>query len=425
MIKLSIFALIGLSLFGTLNEQAQAAGELPQYASDSHLGVATCASSVCHGSIQPRQTTRVLQNEYVVWSRLDSHRNAYETLHSEESAWIAKNLGLPNAHEAKVCLDCHGDNVASKHQGSRFQISDGIGCESCHGGAERYLTSHTDPDQSHADNIADGLYPTDNVETRAALCFSCHIGHESKIASHEIMGAGHPRLGFELDTFTILQPAHFIVDEDYLDAKWHADSVSVWALGQIEAGYQSLRLMDAHLKNNALFPELSLFDCHSCHHSMSDLKWESQGRVGLPPGAVRLNDAGFVMLLPLSEVLPGGKNKLEQGIRNLQIAVHGNENIDQRTQQLRDVLDQLKTTVSGAKLDAKKLLSKIIAMASRGEFHDYIAAEQAVMAIDLLYSESDQRGNNAAQLEKMYQLVVDEDAFDPYDFADLFAAKIK
>jgi hypothetical protein len=420
MTRLTILALTGLMLCATLAGQAHADPQIPQFADDVHLGVATCASSVCHGSIKPRQATRVLQNEYVVWSRLDAHRSAYQTLLSEESAWIAKNLGLPNAQQASICLDCHGDNVASTHQGSRFQISDGIGCESCHGGAERYLTSHTDPDRTHQQNVADGLYPTDNVESRAQLCFSCHIGHESKIASHEIMGAGHPRLGFELDTFTVLQPAHFVVDEDYLDAKWHADSVSVWALGQIEAGYQSLRLIDAHLNTDTLFPELSLFDCHSCHHPMSDLKWESQGRVGLPPGAVRLNDAGFVMLLPISAVLPGDRQELEQGIRNLQVAVHSNKQITLRVQQLRDVLDGLKTAATGAQLDSEKLLSEIVAMAGDGEFHDYVAAEQAVMAIDLLSSHSGKRELNADRLEKMYQAVADEDVFDPYKFADLF-----
>jgi len=38
------------------------------------------------------------------------------------------------------------------------------------------------------------------------------------------MGAGHSRLAFELDTFTILQPAHFRVDEDYIERKWSGSS---------------------------------------------------------------------------------------------------------------------------------------------------------------------------------------------------------
>lgn len=418
--KMKIRRLLFLLYTGFFATTSGASPELPQYADETHLGVASCASSTCHGSIKPRNSTKVLQNEYVVWSRLDAHQGAYQTLLSEESIWIAKNLGLPNAHEADVCLDCHADNVASDKRDNRFQISDGVGCEACHGGAESYLMSHTDPRQSHKDNIADGLYPTDQVETRASLCFSCHVGHEDKIASHEIMGAGHPRLGFELDTFTILQPAHFVVDEDYQRAKWHADSVTVWALGQIEAGRQSLRLIESHLDTGNLFPELSLFDCHSCHHPMSDLKWQSKNRVGLPPGAVRLNDAGLVMLIPLSKVITGSSSEFENAVRELQISTYRNKDKSQSIKKLRALMDQLNSRVLEGRPDDKQLLSNILAMAKDGDFSDYVAAEQAVMAIDLLFSFADQRQQNAKWLDRMYEAVADEDSFDPFEFQDVF-----
>ena len=90
MIKPSVVLYI-LLLTSVLFVSAVQAETLPQHAEDVHLGVATCASSMCHGSVRPRSSTSVLQNEYVVWSRLDSHRNAYNILLSEESRWIATN----------------------------------------------------------------------------------------------------------------------------------------------------------------------------------------------------------------------------------------------------------------------------------------------------------------------------------------------
>ena len=111
------------------------AEQLPQYAPQYHLGVATCASGVCHGSVRAREATAVSQNEYVIWSRRDRHRAAYNTLLTDQSKSIAKNLGLKNAHEADMCLDCHADNVAVENRGERFQISEGFGCEACHGGS--------------------------------------------------------------------------------------------------------------------------------------------------------------------------------------------------------------------------------------------------------------------------------------------------
>ena len=272
---------------------AGAGAELPQYSKALHLGVASCASGVCHGSVSPRSSTDILQNEYVVWSRLDRHKNAYSTLLSARSKKIARNLGLKNAHEAKICLDCHADNVAAAKKGTRFQIEDGIGCEACHGGAENYLTSHTDKGVSREQNLSNGLYATDQIAERAVLCFSCHIGSEGKIASHEIMGAGHPRLSFELDTFGVLQPAHYVVDEKYRERKWAGSSLTTWALGQVEASKQTLRLIESKLGGNQLFPELSLFDCHACHHVMSKKRWQQQDRIRQPPGTVRLNDFEF------------------------------------------------------------------------------------------------------------------------------------
>ena len=52
--------------------QAQQA-VLPMDADDTHLGVATCAGSTCHGAPQPFDTSTVLQNEFVTWHREDRH----------------------------------------------------------------------------------------------------------------------------------------------------------------------------------------------------------------------------------------------------------------------------------------------------------------------------------------------------------------
>ena len=49
------------------------AQSLPQYSKDKHLGVASCAGSTCHGGVQAYKDSPVLQNEYVTWSREDSH----------------------------------------------------------------------------------------------------------------------------------------------------------------------------------------------------------------------------------------------------------------------------------------------------------------------------------------------------------------
>ncbi len=83
-------------------------------------------------------------NEYRIWQQEDRHAQAFRTLELAESKRIATNLGLPNATAARICLDCHADNVPSDKRGPKFQMSDGVGCEACHGGSEKWLESHAD-----------------------------------------------------------------------------------------------------------------------------------------------------------------------------------------------------------------------------------------------------------------------------------------
>ena len=112
-------------------------------AGDKHLGVATCAGSTCHGSTRPFADSRIRQDEYFIWQRKDAHARAYDTLRSERSQSIARKLGVADAATAPRCLVCHADNVPEAQRGERFQLSDGIGCETCHGASEHWIGPHT------------------------------------------------------------------------------------------------------------------------------------------------------------------------------------------------------------------------------------------------------------------------------------------
>jgi hypothetical protein len=384
-----------------------------------HLGVATCASGVCHGSVEPRTATRVMQNEYVVWSLRDRHRSAYQTLLRPESVAIAEKLGLENAHEAGICLDCHADNVALKQRGARFQIDDGVGCEACHGGSEDYIATHVDPQLSRAAKLDDGLLPLDDPRQRASLCLSCHLGTADKMATHEIMGAGHPRLSFELETFGLLQPMHYAIDDDYRDSKWAGSSVELWAIGQVQNSRQTLLLLRDRLQTSGLFPELALFDCHACHHPMSDQRWQPSERTRLPPGAVRLNDANFAMLSILAGLMD---TQLQAGIaaaiRDLHTAAVSGASLQPAIDGLLALVEQVDTGLAELPLQRRtvELMDAIAAQALSGKLNDYVAAEQAVMAIDLMLHATGERDAYAGWLDAVYQSVANENEFVSADF---------
>lgn len=387
---------------------------LPQQDNYKHQGVASCASSFCHGALNEKSTYTVLQNEYITWTRHDRHAKAYQTLHSDESKRIAANLGLPNAHTADVCLDCHADNVPKNQQGVLFDITDGVGCEACHGGAEKWIGTHITGSSSHGDNIAAGLYPTEVPEARAELCLSCHYGTKDKFATHRIMGAGHPRIGFELDTFTALQPAHYKVDADYEQRKSASSHVQTWGAGLVTAAEKTLNTIASPRFKGGLFPELAMFDCHSCHHAMDDKRYGPRPQTGgIGPGQVRLNDSTFVMLRAFVEPFsPRDAKALLTQTQNLHKAsTRSMSALMAARSQLQGTLERVADRIKNkpfSRSDKQAMLRQLIKLGKQGEFRDYVAAEQAVMAIDLLLLDLGERAENKAKIDKLYSAVEDE-----------------
>ena len=380
-----MFRIVLAAIVGAFALAAQAA-DLPQYDKAVHLGVTSCAGSTCHGAVEPFKDSTVLQNEYITWSRKDPHAKAYKVLLEERSVRMARNLGLPDAHTADICLDCHADNVEANRRGRQFQMSDGVGCEACHGGSSGWLGIHISG-ASHADNLKAGLYPTEDPVARAELCLSCHYGNNRKFVSHRLMGAGHPRIGFELDTFTATQPAHFAIDKDYVQRKFQPNGVQIWAIGQAMSLERTMEAMlDPKLNPNTVFPELVFFDCHACHHPMSDLRWTARPSIGLGPGVVKLNDSNAIMLrIIAARVAPDAARRLADSMKAMHFAIGESRDETRRiAAEVLGVARQLRDAFARhdfGRADMQALLAGVVANGDAQEYVDFAAAEQATMAI--------------------------------------------
>ena len=395
------------------------------------LGVTTCAGSTCHGSVQPWAKSTVLQNEYLTWQRKDRHAKAYEMLLNEQSKRIARNLGLEAAHTADVCLDCHADNVPKNLRGATFQISDGVGCEACHGASVGWIGVHLAA-QGHKANVAAGMYPTDDPVQRATLCLSCHLGDEKKFVNHRMMGAGHPRMPFELDTFTALQPAHFEIDDDYRRRKTVYSGVQTWAIGQAMATTRFLDLLlNPDRNRDGIFPELVFFDCNSCHHPMTQLRWQPRAGTGLQPGIVRLNDANLIMLRVITRRLdPGlGKTVLQQTLALHAASTQDREALVAAARELRASADKLVTLFANHKFDQADISALLVGLTQeglKGEYLDYVAAQQATMALGTILATmragklagAEQLKQMGAALEGCYKAVEKDDEYDPVAFIE-------
>jgi hypothetical protein len=394
------------------------------------MGVATCASSQCHGSAIPRDGTGVLQNEYVTWTQSDPHSKAYETLSNEQSRQIAARLGIGRAREADICLDCHADNVAPARRGEKFQLSDGVGCEACHGGAENWLSTHYNaPTTTHADNLQVGLYPGNKAVHRADLCLSCHLGTRNKFATHKIMAAGHPRLAFELDTFTELwrtagrQP-HYRVDADYRDRKDIDGHVYTWAAGLLAEARRRLDLIQSpYFDVPGMFPELAFYDCHACHRSMKTVQWRSLPRHGgAGPGVPFINDGTFVMSLALARAIePGEVDGLVETLRRMHRASSSSVgNIRDVASDLDAILARIESRLTPAKLrdQERRILEEVLDTGAEGNYLDYLSAEQAFMAVQMLVIELDDPGLEA-ELDTLAESLNNDERYRPSEFRRL------
>ena len=400
--RLTVILTACAALFGAASAQQWAAETHPLPLNDNliHTGVPSCSTAGCHGDqVSGIGAGPVVgQNEYFQWAsrgEKGAHSRAYESLLTPHGKRIAANLGIGPAHQAPQCLDCHANNVPAARRTERFQISDGVGCEACHGGAQNWLAFHR-IGAGHQANIEAGLYPTENPAARAELCMSCHLGSsfENQFVNHRLMGAGQPRLKFQLDLYTTIQQ-HHVVDDDYRARKSVAPGAQVWAIGQAMGLERTLELLiDNNTGSAGAFPELVFFDCHACHQPISDnsanLNWRPNPGRSLGPGAPILNDANLIMLQAAMRVVdPALAEQLESEGRVLHAASQNSGG------QFRRAAETLHATAGAAAsriltadlsspAAARAMLAEVTSTQLADRYTNYAAAEQALFAVQRL-----------------------------------------
>ncbi len=389
-----ILALALLFINGLHSSSASAAGSGWRYE-----GVATCAGSTCHGRAEGNGKV-VRQDELLHWQEPSTpggaHSRAYAILNGRRAAQIAASLGLGSAASAPACLGCHATNVSAAQRGDRFQLTDGVGCESCHGASGGWLASHYAVGASNASNVARGMIPLDRPQARASICLDCHFGSSApgQFVSHQMMAAGHPRLAFELDLFSALQQ-HHDEDSDYITRKGRADSVRLWAVGQAEAVQRSLSLfVKPSLGSQGIFPEFTFYDCHSCHRAIDDkaarvLSFETNPGRPIPFATPPYNDENIIMLSAVARALaPGQAAGFESASRNFHAAMGvGRTETVKAAGRLNLAAGNLSNAMAQRSYGGDTGFAVIATIAGKAispRFTDYAGSAQAVMAVDTL-----------------------------------------
>ena len=429
-------------LIGLSSGFTPATAALPNDA--SHLGVASCAGSTCHGRAEPDGKI-VRQDEILRWqdpsSPTGAHSRAYATLANSRSKAIAARMGIGPATSAASCLGCHSDPASSR--GPKFLLSDGVGCEACHGGSSTWIDVHKAG--NHAANLRAGLTATERPAVKAAICLDCHFGSAdgNQFVSHQMMAAGHPRVSYELDLFTALQ-SHHNEDGDYTSRKGRVSSIRVWAVGQAMAVERQLSLFaNAKLGTNGAFPEFYFFDCHSCHRQINDDQTFTPTALNNPgrpiaAGDTPFNDENIIMLAAAAKIAaPSLAVRFEADSRAFHSALTKDRpSAVVAANKLAASASALAAAFQNANLDRAQtfaIIDMISSDAIGNRFTDYTGSTQAVMAIDTLVSamvNSGQVSGGAvsgirSDINRAYAAVRDPNEYRPADFRRALGSAVR
>jgi hypothetical protein len=355
-------------------------------------------------------------------------------LDSQRGRQIAATLGLGAPTSAGECLGCHATPAGER--GARFQAADGVGCEACHGPASGWIASHYAMGGTHAANVAAGMVPLDQPQTRARVCLDCHFGSAAngQFVTHRLMAAGHPRLSFELDLFSA-QQQHHDVDADYRARKGQPSSVRLWAVGQAEAVRRSVDLFARPDRGTwGIFPEFVFYDCHSCHRSITDgpqrkLTFETNPGRPIPFGMPPYNDENMIMLSAAARVLaPGQAAGFDMASKDFHRAMgEGRAQAAAAARRLGGSAAALSDALArggyGAG-DAFRVIAAIADKATTPRFTDSAGSAQAVMAVDTLLNSLVREGpvtvgaaaGIRADINRAYAAVRSPASYDPGEF---------
>src|SRR5205807_7279440 len=124
--------------------------------------------------------------EYATWMNKDKkHALAFAVLTEERSQIIVRNYRrgeagkVGRADKDRTCLSCHAMTFEPAAADRVYLNHEGVGCERCHGPAEKWLSIHYLPgwkEKSDTEKMHFGMTPTKNPVQRAKLCADCHIG---------------------------------------------------------------------------------------------------------------------------------------------------------------------------------------------------------------------------------------------------------
>ncbi len=360
-------------------------------------------------------------NPSIIWENDDPHALAWKNIVPENNAIaqrMANALGY-NVSQKPECLVCHAVDAMPKEprmDKKSFAWSYGVGCEACHGDAEKWFEPHRKETWRTVDpglkEKQFGLVDLRDPATRAAKCASCHVGNvaEGKFVTHEMYAAGHPPLPpFEPATFGRDQPAHWNLPDkvEYfkkltdVDAKrlYHFDksedyiarSLAVGAVVNLRETARTLQ-QAAEVAPAGSMLDFAHFDCFACHHELVTPSQRQQRGYNGTPGrpTVRTLPTELVEAV-LGQLPPAHRQQMTTDVQQLRSAYDvrpfgKRTDIAAAAGQLAESCNRWLKELEGVKYDdaGKKQLLSAITVGKNMNNWDYDTAQQFTWATRVL-----------------------------------------
>ncbi|MFM7845212.1 MAG: multiheme c-type cytochrome [Planctomycetota bacterium] len=351
-------------------------------------GTLSCASASCHG--QDAETVpgitlggKALHQESTIWEEHDPHARAARILDTAQFRRILTRVSGQDEDAVfdpvvyRQCAACHDPagiaaQDAAARQGvaalDRHAAPRGVGCESCHGAAQDWLSSHFQGNFTAERRAATGMTDTRDLLTRGRVCAQCHVGDEQHDMNHDMIAAGHPPLRFELSSYhdlikvkhwreTSRQQVQELKFQLWLAGRWavadaslglladrarratHGQALKTKPVTKPDTTAASLSrvaidklVSQAAPKQAGVWPEFAEYDCFACHQRLrasSERAVESSGgRAERSAVAATPRWQPWNLSASRGGLLPGSDVKLDQALLELRATLSANLETD-------------------------------------------------------------------------------------------------
>ena len=391
-------------------------------------GPGGCASSSCHGSIQPKQITRVAQNEYSIWAGQDKHARAYQVLASAVSLRIAKILHIGQPDQSQKCLACHALAVAPDQRAESFELIDGVSCECLSWTGFGVAGTAHDERLAARKSVAAGMYDTRDLIKRSERCLNLPSRNGGEIRRSRNDCGRTPGPDFRTQLVQLRHAAP-------LEGAFRQRVARRPGMGRGRGGPIAKGVGTAgQASSSSNWPEYAELDCFACHHSLTkpEDSWRQEmGYAGRQPGVPAWNESRYVVFRHVAKRMNSeAAGQLDAAILKL------TRLLGERNGNAREIASSATDAAALASQFAQRLNAKtydqdftLAVMRSITQDGDSIsargqrAAEQAAMSLDSLfvaYKQNAKIGNEAElrdAINGLFQQVDNPSAYHAPRFA--------